>query len=58
MASTSREDVDGFRRAARSGRMLDSLGVGLLTVETNVWEPQPPNAPRTSPSVSPRRSTC
>jgi len=40
-----RADVDGFRRAAdRSRRMLDSLGLDLVTVETNAWEPQPRDA--------------
>ena len=39
-----REDVDGFRRAAaRSRRMLESVGLELVTVETNAWQPQPPN---------------
>ena len=40
-----RGDVVGFERAAaRSRRMLDSLGLELITVETNAWDPQPPDA--------------
>jgi hypothetical protein len=40
-----RADVAGFQRAAeRSRRMLDSIGLELITVETNAWDPQPPDA--------------
>jgi hypothetical protein len=40
-----RSDVAGFERAAaRSRRMLDSVGLELITVTTNAWDPQPPDA--------------
>jgi hypothetical protein len=40
-----RGDVVGFQRAAeRSRRMLDSVGLELITVETNAWDPQPRDA--------------